>query len=112
MLDTFFGIYASIKIDGMSSFRSHKLFNVVVKLFFYLASIILAFGIDKYIFDGTLFNIKYLLPKGITMLWIYIEIKSLDESSIKIGNKSVWILLKEFIDKLKNIKTDIGNLTK
>lgn len=112
MLDTIFGIYTSILIDGVASFRSHKLFNIVVKLFFYLTTIVLAFGIDKYIFDGTIFNIKYLLPKGITMLWIYIEIKSLDESNMKLGNKSFWVLLKEFIDKLKGIKTDIGDLTK
>ena len=112
LLDTFFGIYTSIKIDGISSFRSHKLFNIVVKLFFYLTTIVLAFGIDKYIFDGTIFSIKYLLPKGITMLWIYIEIKSLDESNIKLGNKSFWVLLKEFITKLKGIKTDIGKLIK
>jgi hypothetical protein len=42
-------------------------------------------------------------------LWIYIEIKSLDESSIKLGNKSFWVLLKEMV-KLKDIKKDLNDI--
>jgi hypothetical protein len=112
ILDTVTGIYTTIKLDGINSFRSHKLFNVVIKSFFYFLSIILAFTISKYIFDNTLLGIKHLLPKGITMLWIYIEIKSIDETSMKLGNKSFWVILKEFIEKMKSIKTDINEITK
>jgi hypothetical protein len=43
-----------------------------------------------------------------TTLWIYIEIKSLDESSIKLGNKSFWVLLK--VNKLKDIKKDLNDI--
>lgn len=111
-LDTFTGVFATIKLEGLKSFRSHKLFNVVIKTFFYFTSIILAFAISKYIFDNTLLGIKHLLPKTITMLWIYIEIKSIDETSMKLGNKSFWVLLKEFIEKMKSIKTDINEITK
>jgi hypothetical protein len=39
------------------------------------------------------------ISKTMTMLWIYIEIKSLDESSIKLGNKSFWVL-KKWLEKL------------
>jgi hypothetical protein len=42
--------------------------------------------------------------------WIYIEIKSLDESSIKLGNKSFWVLLKEMVNKLKDIKKDLNDI--
>jgi hypothetical protein len=41
---------------------------------------------------------------------IYIEIKSLDESSIKLGNKSFWVLLKEMVNKLKDIKKDLNDI--
>jgi hypothetical protein len=44
-----------------------------------------------------------------TTLWIYIEIKSLDESSIKLGNKSFWVLLKEMVNKLKD-KKDLNDI--
>jgi hypothetical protein len=50
------------------------------------------------------FFISFLAAKTMTTLWIYIEIKSLDESSIKLGNKSFWVLLKEMVNKLKDIK--------
>ena len=108
--DTIFGIYTSIKLEGLNSFKSHKFFNIVVKSFFYLITIILAFCIDKYIFEDSLFGFKFLLAKTMTMLWIYIEIKSLDESNIKLGNKSFWVLLKELVDKLKDIKKDLSSI--
>ena len=43
LLDTFFAIYTTIKLNGWASYQSTKLFNIVVKSFFYLGSIILAF---------------------------------------------------------------------
>jgi hypothetical protein len=61
------------------------------------------------IFWGALFYI-ILAAKTMTTLWIYIEIKSLDESSIKLGNKSFWVLLKEMVNKLKDIKKDLNDI--
>ena len=55
-LDTCFGIYSTVKRKGWKSFRSTKLFNLVVKSFFYLASIILAFLVDTYVFQSKLFG--------------------------------------------------------
>jgi hypothetical protein len=111
LLDTAFGIYASIKIEGMKSFRSHKLFNVVSKTFFYSTTIILTYLMSIYIFETKLFGVENLLSKGVTMLWIFIEMKSIDETSMKCGNKSIWVLLKELIDKVKSIKSDINDVT-
>lgn len=108
--DTVFGIYTSIKLGGVGTFKSHKLFNVVIKSFFYLTTIIMAYLIDKYILVGSVFGIDYLLAKVLTFFWIYIETKSLDESSMKLGNKSFWVLLKELINKLKSVKKDLNEL--
>jgi Bacteriophage holin family len=109
--DTLLGIYTAIKLGGIQAFKSTKLFNIVVKSFFYTITIIMAFGIDKYVFDSTIFNIQYLLAKVMTMLWIYIETKSIDETSMKLGNKSFWVILKDFTSKLKSLKKDLGELT-
>lgn len=70
----------------------------------------MAYCIDVFIFNGSLLSIAFLLAKTMTMLWIYIEIKSLDESSMKLGNKSFWLILKEFITKLKTIKKDLNEI--
>lgn len=110
LIDTLFGIYTNVKIEGIQAYKSHKLFNLVVKLFFYLSTIIAAFLINKFILNEVIFGIQYLVPKTITALWIYIEMKSIDESSMKLGNKSFWVLISEMIDKLKGIKSDLNEL--
>lgn len=108
--DTLFAVYVSVKLKGISSFKSTKLFNVVVKTFFYMGSIIFAFMIDKYMFEGKILDIPYLISKVITFVWLYIEIKSIDETSIKLGNKSLWVLFKELISKAKDLKKDINEI--
>ena len=108
--DTLFAIYVSIKLKGINSFKSTKLFNIVVKTFFYMSTIVLAFLIDKYIFEGKLLDIPYLISKIVTFLWLYIEIKSIDETSMKLGNRSLWVILKELISKAKDLKKDINEI--
>jgi hypothetical protein len=106
--DTIFGVYATIKLNGKDSFRSGKLFNIVVKTFFYASTIMLSFLIDKFIFGGAINGIAYLLSKAATLFWIYIESKSLDETSMKLGNRSVWVIAKEAIWKYRDLKKDIN----
>jgi len=108
--DTIFAIYVNIKKKGIKSFRSTKLFNIVVKSFFYMGSIVFAYFIDSYIFEGKLFDISNLISKIITFVWVYIEVKSIDETSMKYGNKSLWVLFKELISKAKDVKNDIKEI--
>ena len=109
--DTIFAIIGNIKKYGIKSFKSNKLFNIVIKTFFYSFSIIGLYLIDKYIFEDDMFGIKLLLTKIITMLWCYIEIKSIDETSMKyFNNKSVWVLLKELFNKGKEFKKDLNEI--
>lgn len=108
--DTLFAIYVSVKLKGIRSFKSTKLFNIVVKTFFYMGTIVFSFLIDKYIFEGKILDISYLISKIITFLWLYIEIKSIDETSMKLGNRSLWVILKEIINKGKDLKKDINEI--
>lgn len=108
--DTAIGIYATIKLNGLSSFRSNKLFNIVIKTFFYMGAILLAFLMDNYVFDGSILGVKMLLAKAMTLLFSYIELKSIDETSIKLGNKSIWVLFKELFAKGKELKHDLGEI--
>jgi peptidoglycan biosynthesis protein MviN/MurJ (putative lipid II flippase) len=110
VFDTIFAIYVSIKQKGINSFRSTKLFNIVVKTFFYMGSIVFAYLLDCYIFEGKIFDIPNLISKVITFVWVYIEVKSIDETSIKLGNKSLWFLFKELISKAKDVKNDIKEI--
>ena len=108
--DTLFAIYVSIKQKGIKSFKSTKLFNIVVKTFFYMGGILFAYLIDNYIFEGKLLDIKFLISKIVTFVWLYIEIKSIDETSMKLGNKSLWVIFKELVSKAKDLKKDINEI--
>ena len=111
LIDTIFAIYVTIKLNGWKSYQSTKLFNIVVKTFFYLGSIILAFLIDKFIIQtNIIFEIELLISKVVTVFWLYIEIKSIDETSQKLGNKSFYFLIKDLIKKAKSLKKDINEL--
>lgn len=108
LIDTLFAIYVSIKQRGWSSFQSVILRKGIgAKLLFYLGTVILAFLIDKYILGASAFRIPYLLSKAISAIWIYVEVKSIDETSMKMGNRSIWVIVREMIQKLANLKKEI-----
>lgn len=110
-LDTIFAIYVTIKLNGWQSYQSTKLFNIVVKSFFYFGSIVLAFFIDTHIIEqNTLFGINLLISKAVTVFWLYIEVKSIDETSQKLGNKSFYFTIKSFMSKAKDLKKDINEI--
>ena len=108
LLDTAMGIYVSVKLKGWSSFQSTKFFNIVVKSFFYLSSIIMTYFLDKYILEGSLMGINLALSKAMTAVWIFNEVNSCDENSMKLGNKSVWVISKNLMTKLKTLKKDLN----
>ena len=110
-LDTIFAIYTTIKLNGWSSYQSTKLFNIVVKSFFYLGSITLAFFIDTHIVGTNLImGIELFLSKVITIFWLYIECKSIDETSQKHGNKPFYVIIKNILEKAKELKKDINGI--
>ena len=110
-LDTVFAIYTTITLNGWKSYQSTKLFNIVVKSFFYLGSITLTFFIDTHIVGNNLImGIELFLSKVITLFWLYIECKSIDETSQKHGNKPFYVILKNILDKAKDLKKDINEI--
>lgn len=110
LVDTGFAIYATIKLKGINSYKSTSFFNIVIKSFFYEVTIIMAYFIDIHILDGALMAIPFFLTKAMTCVWLYNEIKSCDETSMKLGNRSIWVIVKELIDKLKSLKKDLNDI--
>lgn len=110
LMDTFVAIYVVLRTKDIRFFTSHKLFNIVPKSILYFTAIIVFYMSDHYIFDNEIFGIEHLLTKLITILWIYIEIKSMDESLIKLGRRSIWVTVKSMIRKIKSLKHDISEI--
>jgi hypothetical protein len=111
-IDTIFAIYVAIKLKGRNEFKSNKLFNIVIKTFFYVGSLLILFMVDKFVFAGTLFGITFLLSKVTSLFWCYVELKSVDEKSMKLGNRSVWVILVEGVRKYHSLKKDLSDKEK
>lgn len=112
VIDTLFAVYVAVKLGGWSAFRSGKLWNFAPKSFFYLGGVILGFLVDTFLVGGPVWGVNLLICKFVCFLFIYIEIKSIDETNQKLGNRSFWVVLKELITKIKDVKTDINEIKK
>lgn len=75
-----------------------------------MGAILLAFLVDNFIFEGVILNVKLVLTKAITLLFCWIELVSLNETSMKLGNKSIWVHFKDLFAKGKEFKKDLGEI--
>lgn len=89
---------------------SNKFFNIAIKLFFYFGGIIFGFLIDIFICEGGLFGITYFGAKSTAVAFIANEVKSINEVYERKYNKSLYKTLKEYIQVMKNLKSDISSL--
>jgi hypothetical protein len=109
LADTIYKIRSVVKKEGWNGYRSTHLFNIVPKTFFYLGGVILGYLVDFFIVAVPIWGIPLLITKIVCVFWIYIEVKSIDETSVDNGNKSMWTILKELINKGKDLKKDLKN---
>lgn len=111
LLDTIVGIYTTIKLNGRKSYQSTKLFNFVVKSFFYGSTICIMYVIDYFIIGvGGFFGISLISSKITSIIFIYIELKSIDESSQKLNNPPFYVMIKNLFTKLKSLKKDLNEI--
>ena len=109
--DTLIAIYVSIKMKGWKSFKSALLRKgMTSKVFLYVGSVILVFMVDMFVMGGACFGIQHLLSKGLTSVWCYAEIKSCDENSMKIGNRSFFVIVKDFFQRITGYKDEIKKI--
>ena len=78
----------------------------------YMSCILMSFLVDKYLLEGETYEIKLLMTKLVTALFVYIEAKSIDETSQKLGNKPFIDIIKSLFEKLKGLKKDLNELKK
>ena len=111
LLDTIVGIYTTIKLNGRKSYQSTKLFNFVVKSFFYGSTICIMYVIDYFLIGvGGFFGISLISSKVVSIIFIYIELKSIDESSQKLDNPPFYVMIKNLFTKLKSLKRDLNEI--
>jgi hypothetical protein len=114
-LDTFTGVFKSIKLKGWRSIRSRKLSNIISKMALYEICILFLFVIDKYVlneFIAHAFGFDFMFTKICAILLIFIELVSIKENIEEAFSVDIWTLIKGVFNRAKEIKTDINDLTK
>lgn len=115
ILDTFTGIFKSVKLNGWSSIKSRKLSNVISKMALYEMCILLLFVIDKFVLNEFVkhaFGFDFMFTKICTILLIFVELVSIKENVEETFNIDIWRLLKDTFNRAKEIKSDINEITK
>ena len=113
ILDTFTGIFKSIKLNGWKSIRSKRLSHIVSKMLLYEICVLLLFVIDKFILNEFIFKwlgIDFMFTKISAILLIFIELVSIKENIEEAYNIKIWEMLKKVFLRAKEVKDNIDNI--
>ena len=113
ILDTFTGIFKSIKLHGWKSVRSRKLSNIVSKMMLYEICILLLFVMDKFVLNEFVkhaFGFEFMFTKICAILLMFIELVSVKENIEEAFSIDIWKLLKNILSRAKEINDDIKEL--
>lgn len=112
-LDTFTGVFKSVKLNGWRSIKSRTLSNIISKMALYEICILFLFVIDKFVlneFISKWFGFTFMFTKICSILLIFIELVSIKENIEETFKLDVWDLLKKAFLRAKEIKNNVGDL--
>lgn len=113
LLDTFTGVFKSVKLKGWYSIRSRILSNVISKMLLYEMCILVLFPIDKFLLNDLLIHlmsVKYFATKILCIVVILIEGTSIKENIEEALNINIWKILKSIMQRAKDIRHDINEI--
>lgn len=113
ILDTFTGVFKSIKINGWKSIRSRTLSNIVSKMMLYEICILLLFVMDKFVLNEFIkhaFGFEFMFTKICAILLMFIELVSVKENIEEAFNVDIWLMLKKALSRAKEINQDINEI--
>lgn len=114
ILDTFTGIFKSVKLKGWKSIRSRNLSNIVSKMLLYEVCIVFLFLIDKYLLNEFVqhaFGFEFMFTKICAIVLIFIELVSIKENVEESFNIDIWALLKKLLNRAKEVRSDINQIS-
>lgn len=113
VLDTFTGVFKSVKLNGWRSIRSRRLSHIVSKMLLYQITILLLFVIDNLLLNEFVmvhFTIKFMFTKLVAIMLIFIELVSIKENIEEALKVNIWKLLKGILSRAKEVKEDINEI--
>lgn len=115
ILDTFFGIYRSVKVKGWKYVTSRRLSEIISKMLLYELSIICLYVIDFFVlteFFQLWFSVSFFATKIGALLLIFIEGVSIKENFEKATGYDIWKMLKKALGRAHEIKDSIVDIKK
>lgn len=113
VLDTFTGVFKSVKLNGWKSIRSRTLSNIISKMALYEICILFLFVIDRFVLNEFVyywFHFTYMFTKICAILLIFIELVSIKENIEETYKIDIWKLLKKAFLRAKEVKANIEGL--
>jgi hypothetical protein len=113
ILDTFTGIFKSVKLNGWSSIRSRKLSQVVSKMLLYEVCVLFLYMIDRFVLNEFIFkwlSVEYMFTKVCAILLIFVELTSIKENIQEAYNIKIWDMLKDAFLRAKEVKDNINEI--
>lgn len=104
VLDTFFGIWRSVKKSGWASIRSRRLSHTISKSLLYSGAIVFIFLLEKYVIAdvlGHFIAVDLVLTKMFTFFCVVTEVKSINESYHSVTGVNVWQKFLAFVKRSK-----------
>jgi len=109
IIDTCFGVW---KAKSLKEPITSKMFRngLIPKLVSYIAVVMLVYASDVFIINGlttSVVSVEFISTKVIALVLLSIEVKSMDESWIKVKGYSFIDKIKAIIVKLKDVKKEL-----
>ena len=106
ILDTGFGLWKAKKLGEEITSKIFR-HGLVPKLLSYVAAVMLIYASDVFIINAltlSVISVEFISTKIIALVLLSIEVKSMDESFVKVKGYSFIDKIKAIISKLKDIK--------
>lgn len=113
ILDTFTGVFKSVKLHGWRSIRSRTLSHIISKMTLYEVCILFLFVIDKFVLNEFVFywfHFTYMFTKICAILLIFVELVSIKENIEETYKVDIWKLLKNAFLRAREIKSNVEEL--
>jgi hypothetical protein len=113
ILDTFTGIFKSVKLRGWISIRSRILSNIISKMALYEICILFLFLIDKFVLNEFVvhwFQFDFMFTKICAIMLIFVELVSIKENIEETFKVNIWNLLKKVFLRAKELKSNVDDI--
>ena len=106
ILDTGFGLWKAKKLGEEITSKIFR-HGLVPKLLSYVAAVMLIYASDVFIINAltmSVISVEFISTKIIALVLLSIEVKSMDESFVKVKGYSFIDKIKSIINKIKDVK--------